>query len=152
MTIYVSQASWPDGDHPLGLPTRSCSRSGNGASASWSAVTHSVAPHLSVKRTLYCYAQEHLASRLRDVVEIHEAADRVATGGGYRLGPLFIEEAGSGQAMQALIEVAAAFHDGGAAVAVPSRGHFIPLGRPHEWQVFLEQITGHPLLFTSRIH
>jgi hypothetical protein len=110
-----------------------------------------VAPNFSVKRTLYCYAQEQLASRLRDVVKIHEAADRMATGGGYRLGPLFIEEAGSGHAMQALIEAASAFHDGGAAVAVPSRGHFIPLGRPHEWQMLLEEITGHPLLFTGRI-
>jgi hypothetical protein len=106
-----------------------------------------LAPHFSVKRTLYCYAQEHLASRLRDVVEMQEAADRAATERGYRLGPLFIEEGRSRQAMHALIEAAAARHAGGAAVAVPSRGHFIPLGRPHEWQLLLEQVSGHPLVF-----
>jgi len=122
---------------------------GNDASASVNAVSHSVAPGLAVKRTLYCYAQEFLASRFRDVVEVHEAAGRVADEQGYFLGPLFIEESNSGQAMQALIE-ATAFHDGGVAVAVPSRGHLIPLGRPHEWQLFLEQITNHPLVFTGR--
>jgi hypothetical protein len=126
-------------------------RGGNGASASSNAVTHSVAPEFAVKRTLYCYAQEYLASRLRDVVEVHEAANRAAAEHGYLLGPLFIEEGSSGQAMQALIE-AAAFHDGGAAVAVPSRGHFIALGGPHQWQLLLEQVTGHPLVFTGRTY
>jgi hypothetical protein len=54
--------------------------------------------------------------------------------------------------MQALVDAVAAVHDGSAAVAVPHRGHLIPLGRPHEWQMLLEQITGHPLVFTGRTH
>jgi hypothetical protein len=132
VTIYVSRVCRTVNEHLIGLPLASCS----------------VAP---VKRTLYCYAQEHLASRLRDVVEVHEAADRVATEHGYLLGPLFIEECNSSQAMQELIEAATA-HDGATAVAVPSRGHFVPLGRPREWQLLLEQLTGHPLVFTGRTH
>jgi hypothetical protein len=82
---------------------------------------------------------------------VHEAAKMVANERGYLLGPLFIEEGNSGQAMQALIE-AAAFRDGGAAVAIPPRGHLAPLGKPHEWQLLLEQITGHPLVLTRRTH
>jgi hypothetical protein len=119
-------------------------------SESDASATHSAAPDLALRRTLYCYAQEHLASRLRDVVELHEAANRYAVEHGYLLGPLFIEEDNSGQAMQGLIEAAALHNDGGAAVAIPSRGHLIPLGRPHDWQLFLEQITGHPLVLTGR--
>jgi hypothetical protein len=64
-----------------------------------------------------------------------------------RLSGWIVEEDSSGRAMQALIDTAAV-HDG-AAVAVPHRGHFIPLGRPHEWQLLLEEVTGHPLVFTS---
>jgi hypothetical protein len=113
-----------------------------------SSAAHSVGPRSSLQRILYCYAHERLARTLRDLVEVQRAACRVATERGYHLGPLFVEEDSSGRAMQALIESAAVL-DGAAAVAVPHRGHFIPLGRPHEWQLFLEEMTGHPLVFTS---
>ncbi len=102
----------------------------------------------SVQRTLYCYAHERLARRLRDLVEVQQAANRAAIDRGYCLGPLFVEEDSSGRAMQALIDDAAS-HDGGTAVAVPHLGHFIPLGGPHEWQQLLELITGRPLVFTG---
>jgi hypothetical protein len=151
VTIYMSLAFWSDSDDTIAMPSRLGVPCGIGAPRS-TAVTTLSAPHPRVKRTLYCYAQEHLASRLRDVLEVQKAAGRVATERGYSLGPLFIEEGSSGQAIQALIEAATAFHDGGAAVAVPSRGHFIPLGRPHEWQMLLEELTGHPLVFTGRTH
>jgi hypothetical protein len=101
-----------------------------------------------MQRILYCYAHERLARTLRDLVDVQAAAYRVAVDRGYQLGPLFVEEDSSGRAMQALIE-SAAVHDGAAAVAVPHRGHFIPLGGPHEWQLVLEELTGHPLVFTS---
>ena len=97
-------------------------------------------PQSSVHRILYCYAHERLARKLRDLVEVQQAACRVAIERGYGLGPLFVEEDSSGRAMKALID-AVVSHAGGAAVAVPHRGHLIPLGGPHEWQVFLEEIT-----------
>jgi hypothetical protein len=97
---------------------------------------------------LYCYAHERLARKLRDLLEVQEAAYLIAMEHGYDLGPLFVEEDGSGRAMQSLVE-AATSHIGGAAVAIPHRGHLIPLGGPLEWQAFLEESIGHPLLFTG---
>ncbi|MER7243561.1 hypothetical protein [Kribbella sp. NPDC000426] len=105
-------------------------------------------PHSNPQRILYCYAHERLARRLRDVVELQKAAFEAAEQRGYRLGPLFVEEDDSGQAMQALIDAAVA-RIGKAAVAVPHRGHLIPLGAPREWQQFLEELVDHPLVFTG---
>ncbi|MGW5188275.1 hypothetical protein ACWEOO_03400 [Kribbella sp. NPDC004138] len=104
-------------------------------------------PQTSVQRILYCYACERLIRRLRDVVEVQDAASRVAIDRGYSLGPLFVEEDDSGLAMEALLH-AMASSVGGAVVAVPHRGHFVPLGWPDEWQQLLERLTGHPLVFT----
>ncbi|MGW6276813.1 hypothetical protein [Kribbella sp. NPDC055071] len=101
-----------------------------------------------VHRMLYCYSHERLVGKLRDLVEVQEAAHRLAMEREYELGPLFVEEDASGRAMQALIE-AATSHIGGAVVAMPHRGHLIPLGGPLEWQAFLEETTGHSLLFTG---
>lgn len=71
---------------------------------------------------------------------------RIAVARGYHPGPLFIEEDDSGQAMDALIS-AATSTIGGSGVAIPHRGHFVPLGPPDEWQQLLEQLTGRPVLF-----
>lgn len=98
------------------------------------------------RRTLYCYACERLVRRLRDLVDVQRAAYRVAVDRGFQLGPLFVEEDDSGRAMEALICTATS-NRGGAAVAVPHRGHFVPLGPADEWQQLLEQITGRPVLF-----
>lgn len=149
MTIFVSVARLPDSSQPLGLPTGSWSRDENREPAWSNAVAGAAAIRQAAQRTLLCYAQAHLVSRLRDVVDVHEAASIAATERAYSLGPLFIEEDGSGQAIKALIEAATDL-EGGAAVAVPSRGHLVPLGSPHEWQELLEQITGHSLVFTGR--
>jgi hypothetical protein len=100
------------------------------------------------RRVLYCYAHERLARRLRDLVEVQKAAFHAAEKHGYRLGPLFVEEDDSGQAVRALID-AVMEHAGKAAVAVPHRGHLIPLGAPREWQQFLEELVDHPLVFTG---
>jgi hypothetical protein len=100
------------------------------------------------RRTLYCYAAECFVRTLRDLADVQRSVYKASLERGYNLGPLFVEEDNSGQAMRALIEAVAA-HDEAAAVAVPHRGHFIPLGRPHEWQSLLEELTGHPLVFTS---
>jgi hypothetical protein len=105
-------------------------------------------PHSATERILYCYAHERLTRRLRDLVEIQKAALDAAEQRGYRLGPLYVEEDDSGQAMHALIDAAMA-HAGRAAVAVPHRGHLIPLGPPREWQLFLEELVGHPLVLTG---
>ncbi|WP_350278073.1 hypothetical protein [Kribbella sp. HUAS MG21] len=105
-------------------------------------------PRGDVLPTLYCYACERLVRRLRDLVDVQEAAHRIAVDRGYRLGPLFVEEDDSGQAMEALI-CAATSNRAGAAVAVPHRGHFVPLGWPDEWQQLLELVTGRPLVLTS---
>ncbi|MEV4263805.1 hypothetical protein [Kribbella sp. NPDC049584] len=105
-------------------------------------------PESGTQRILYCYAHGRLARRLRDLVEVRKAALHAAEQRGYRLGPLFVEEDDSGQAMQALIDAAMA-HAGRAAVAVPHRGHLIPLGAPREWQQFLEELVDHPLVFTG---
>ena len=102
-----------------------------------------------VHRVLYCYAHERLAPKLRDLVAVREAADRAAIERGFVLGALFVEQDSSGTAMQALID-AVSSQPGSTAVAVPHRGHLIPLGRPYEWQLFLEEITRHPLVFTGR--
>ncbi|NUS00150.1 MAG: hypothetical protein HOV67_33435 [Kribbellaceae bacterium] len=99
-----------------------------------------------VRRILYCYACERLVRRLRDLVDLQEAAYGIAVDRGYRLGPLFVEEDDSGRAMEALICTATS-KSGGAAIAVPHRGHFVPLGRPDEWQRLLEGVTGRPLVF-----
>ncbi|HEY3561623.1 MAG TPA: hypothetical protein VGL05_29365 [Kribbella sp.] len=107
-------------------------------------------PGASVRPTLYCYACERLVGRLRDLVDLQEAAYRIALDTGYRPGPLFIEEDDSGQAMEALI-CAATSDRGGAAVAIPHRGHFVPLGWPDEWQQLIERITGRPLVLTRLI-
>ncbi|MEV0793855.1 hypothetical protein [Kribbella sp. NPDC050459] len=107
-------------------------------------------PRTDVRRVLYCYVCERLVRRLRDLVEIQEAASRIAIDRGYCLGPLFVEEDDSGVAMEALLH-AAASNAGGAVVAVPHRGHFVPLGRPDEWHQFLEQMTGHSLVFIRYI-
>lgn len=110
----------------------------------------SAALQSGVRRTLYCYAHERLARTLRALFVVQQAANRAAIDLDYCLGPLFVEEDSSGQAMQALIDAATATsHDAGAAVAVPHRGHFIPLGGAREWQLFLEQLTGHPMVFTG---
>ncbi|MFD3400283.1 hypothetical protein ACFWUU_06400 [Kribbella sp. NPDC058693] len=105
-------------------------------------------PRSGTQRILFCYAHERLARRLRDLVELQTAAFQAAEQRGYRLGPLYVEEDDSGQAMQALIDAAMA-HAGAVAVAVPHRGHLIPLGAPREWQQFLEELVGHPLVFTG---
>ncbi|MGZ0147882.1 hypothetical protein ACXJJ3_12500 [Kribbella sp. WER1] len=68
---------------------------------------------------------------------------------GLRLGPLFVEKSCSGHAMQALTAAVSA-DEGATAVAVPHRGHLIPLGRPQVWEWLLEELTDHPLVFTSR--
>lgn len=107
-------------------------------------------PQTDVRCILYCYVCERLVRRLRDLVEIQEAAFRVALDRGYGLGPLFVEEDDSGVAMEALL-LAAASNAGGAVVAVPHRGHFVPLGWPDEWQQLLERITGNSLVFTRSI-
>ncbi|MFD7154305.1 hypothetical protein ACFV9C_06895 [Kribbella sp. NPDC059898] len=101
------------------------------------------------RRTLYCYAAECLVRRLRDLAEVQRTAYRASTERGYQLGPLFVEEDESGRAMHALMD-AVADHKGAAAVAVPHRGHLIPLGRPRVWEWLLEELTDHPLVFTSR--
>ena len=98
---------------------------------------------------LYCYAHERLAPNLRDLIAVQEAAGRAAVERGFVLGALIVEEDSSGTAMQALID-AVSSQPNGTAVAIPHRGHLIPLGRPYEWQLFLEEITRHPLLFTGR--
>jgi hypothetical protein len=100
---------------------------------------------VGVRRTLFCYACERLVRRLRDLVDLQEAAYRIAQDRGYRAGPVFLEEDDSGRAMEALICAATATR-GGAAVAVPHRGHLVPLGCPDEWQQLLERITGEPLV------
>ncbi|TDX03713.1 hypothetical protein [Kribbella sp. VKM Ac-2566] len=104
----------------------------------------------AVQRTLFCYAHERLTRTLRDLAELQEAAYAEAIERGYQLGPLFVEEDSSGQAMQTLID-AVLLEIGGAAVALPHRGHLIPLGGPREWQQLLEELTGHPIVFISRI-
>src|SRR4051794_25978129 len=100
-----------------------------------------------VRPTLYCYVCERLVRRLPDLVDLQEAAYRIALDSGYRPGPLFVEEDDSGQAMETLI-CAATSDRGGAAVAIPHRGHLVPLGRPDEWQELIERITGRPLVLT----
>ncbi|WP_432889644.1 hypothetical protein ACQPYH_10840 [Kribbella sp. CA-245084] len=110
---------------------------------------NSMGPRSGAHRVLYCYAHERLAPKLRDLVAVQEAAGRAAIERGFVLGALFVEEDSSGTAMQALID-AVSSQPGGTAVAVPHRGHLIPLGRPYEWQLFLEEITRHPLVFTGR--
>jgi hypothetical protein len=102
-----------------------------------------------VRRTLYCYAHERLVRTLHGLVDVREAAHAQAIEHGYHLGSFFLEEDSSGRAMQALIDTMA--RDGGAvALIVPHRGHLMPLGGAEEWQQFLEYLTGHPLVFTSR--
>jgi hypothetical protein len=122
-TAEVNPAFWPGSDH------------GGGAGS-------------AVQRTLFCYAHERLTRTLRNLADLQEAAYAAAVERGYRLGPLFVEEDSSGRAMQALID-ATALPSGGAAVAVPHRGHLIPLGGSQEWQQLLEELTGHPLVFIS---
>lgn len=102
----------------------------------------------TARRVLYCYAHEGLTRTLRDLVGVQEAASAVAVERGYHLGPLFVEEDSSGNAMQALIEEMT-IQLGKAAVAVPHRGHLIPLGAPQDWQWLLEDLTGHPLVFIN---
>jgi len=105
----------------------------------------------AARRTLYCYAHEHLTRTLRGLTGAQETAYAVAVERGYELGPLFLEEDSSGSGMQALVD-ALTLHDGAVAVAMPHRGHLIPLGGPQTWQTFLEVLTGHPVVFTSRTH
>ena len=102
----------------------------------------------AVQRTLFCYAHERLTRTLRDLANVQEAAYTEAVERGYLLGPLFVEEDSSGRAMQALID-AMTVQPGEGAIAVPHRGHLIPLGGPQEWQQLLEELTGHPLVFIS---
>ncbi|RZU16099.1 hypothetical protein EV645_3647 [Kribbella rubisoli] len=109
----------------------------------------STGPRSGAHRVLHCYAHEHLAPKLLDLVAVQEAAARAAIERGFVLGALFVEEDSSGTAMQALID-AVSSQPGRTAIAVPHRGHLIPLGRPYEWQQFLEEITRHPLVFTGR--
>ena len=102
----------------------------------------------AVRRTLFCYAHERLTRTLRNLADLQEAAYAEAVKRGYYLGPLFVEEDNSGRAMQALID-AMTDEVGHGAIAVPHRGHLIPLGGPQEWQQVLEELTGHPLVFIS---
>lgn len=103
----------------------------------------------SARRTLYGYAAERLVHRLRGLAELQQVvAYRESVERGYQLGPLFVEEHDSGRAMQALVEAVSA-GQGAAVVAIPHRGHLVPLGRPHVWEWLLEELTGHPLVFTS---
>jgi hypothetical protein len=104
----------------------------------------------TARRTLFCYVHERLTRTLRDLVDVQKAAGAMAFERGYLLGPLFVEEDSSGRAMQALLD-AMTDQAGEGAIAMPHRGHLIPLGGPEEWQQLLEQLTGHPLVFVSRI-
>ncbi|HEY3514233.1 MAG TPA: hypothetical protein VGL36_33955 [Kribbella sp.] len=103
----------------------------------------------STRRILYCYVAGCLARTLRDLTEVQRIAGQAAVDLGYQLGPLFVEENFSGQAMQSLMDAVSA-GEGTAAVAVPHRGHLIPLGQPQVWEWLLEELTGHPLVLTSR--
>ncbi|GAA1582053.1 hypothetical protein [Kribbella karoonensis] len=103
----------------------------------------------SMRRTLYCYAAGCLARTLRELTEVQRIAGRAAVERGYQLGPLFVEESCAGQAMHTLMDAVSA-GEGTAAVAVPHRGHLIPLGQPRAWEWLLEELTGHPLVLTSR--
>ncbi|TCC28750.1 hypothetical protein [Kribbella sindirgiensis] len=116
--------------------------------ALWPGSDHGAEP--AAHRTLFCYAHERLTRTLRDLAAVQEAAYAMAIEREYHLGPLFVEEDSSGRAMQALIDATALTH-GGAAIAVPHRGHLIPLGAPREWQLLLEELTGHPLVFIGHI-
>lgn len=103
----------------------------------------------TAQRILYCYAHERLTRTLRDLVDVQEIAYAHAVERGYQFGPLFLEEDSSGCAMQALVDVLTR-HVGRVAVAVPHRGHLIPLGGAQEWQQMLEHLTGHPVVFTNQ--
>lgn len=141
MTSDTSQAIWPGPDNGGWA----------GPDLHLSGWTDEAASRSSVRRTLYCYAQGAISRTLRDLLEVRQAALAAAIERCYDLGTLFVEEDSSGRAMHALVD-AASLDAGKAAVAVPHRGHLIPLGAPREWQQFLEELTGHPLVFTSRTH
>ncbi|WP_427896291.1 hypothetical protein ACQHIV_20390 [Kribbella sp. GL6] len=103
----------------------------------------------STRRILYCYVAGCLARTLRELTDVQRIAGRAAAERGYQPGPLFVEEDCSARAMQSLMDAVSA-GEGAAAVAVPHRGHLIPLGQPRVWEWLLEELTGHPLVFTSR--
>jgi hypothetical protein len=103
------------------------------------------------QRILYSYAHECLTRTLRDLADVQDAAHARAAECGYQLGPLFLEADNSGSAMQALVD-AVRCGAGRAAVAVPHRGHLIPIGGAWEWQAFLQDLTDHPLVFARPTH
>jgi hypothetical protein len=103
------------------------------------------------QRTSYCNAHECLTRTVRDLACVQEAEYAQAVERGYHPGPLFLEADNSGSAMEALID-AVTRGVGRAAVAVPHRGHLIPIGGAWEWQAFLQDLTDHPLVFARPTH
>ncbi|GAA0593548.1 hypothetical protein HPO96_06345 [Kribbella sandramycini] len=99
--------------------------------------------------TLHCYVHGSLTRDIQDWIDVSEALDDAARDGGFQVGAIVVEAPGIHEGVPdglATIVRTELENPGAIAVAVPHLGHLQAQGDALAWRMFVERLTGRPLI------